>query len=143
MEWVSLANILLTLLGIAIGFVYRTLKEADLNNKVELAGQIKSNKEEMTSRIDKLEENLHRADVDLDEDLGRRIDKLEENSRRDDETVKELIKEAEGRMHTEITSRIRNIVELHSKIEKSNETMTAKHEIVLERIATMEGKLSK
>jgi histidinol dehydrogenase len=128
MEWLGVAEILVTVIGIAAGFAYRTLKEGDATIK-----------EEISSRVDKLEENLKEADKDNSADLGRRIDKLEENSRRDDETVKDLIKDAEGRMREEITARIKNIVDLHSKIEKSNEVLTNKHESILDRVSKTEG----
>jgi hypothetical protein len=153
MEWLGIAELLVTVIGIAVGFGYRTLKESDKIIKDELTDRIdkleevlkdadKDNKEELGNRISKLEETLKENDKDNKEELGRRIDKLEENSRRDDETVKDLIKEAEERMSTEITARIRNIVELHSKIENSTETMTTKHEKVLERLSKMEGCLA-
>ena len=114
-EMISIAEILSGLLGVAVKFVYTSLAKAD-----------KDIKEELSLRIDKLEENYNL-----------RIDKLEENSRRDDETVKELLRDSEARMLGEITARIRNIVELHAKIEKSSETLTQKHENVLERISYM------
>jgi hypothetical protein len=84
--------------------------------------------------------SLTKADSDLKEELSKRIDKLEENSRKDDNAVKELIKDAESRMHGEINARIRNIVELHAKIEKNSETLTSKHENVLERVSKLEGR---
>jgi len=83
---------------------------------------------------------LTKADADIKEELNNRIAKLEENSRRDDDGVKELIKDAEQRMHGEINARVRNIVELHAKIEKNTEILTQKHEDVLERIARLEGR---
>lgn len=83
---------------------------------------------------------LEKDTKDLKEGVNNRIDKLEENSRRDDDTVKDLVKEAEARMSSEITARIRNIVELHQKSEKINETLTNKIETLIDRISKLEGK---
>jgi hypothetical protein len=130
MEYLGIAEMLITLLSIAVGFVYKTITQ-----------NIANNKEELNARVNKLEEVLQDDDTSIKDELSTRIDKFEENSRRDDDTVKELIKEAEGRMRGEIGARIRNIVEIHGKIEKQNETLTAKHEKVLERTSEIEGKL--
>ena len=83
---------------------------------------------------------LEKDTKDLKEGLENRIDKLEENSRRDDDNVKELIVESEARMSSEITARIRNIVELHQKTEKINETLSNKIELLIDRIAKLEGR---
>lgn len=143
MEWLGVAELIVSLLGICLGFVYRTLKEADSNNKSELLGLLNTYKSELTNRINKMEETLNKSDSDIEMELARRIDKLEENSRRDDETVKQLIKESEGRMGSEIEARIRNIVELHQKAERIYDTMLAKFETLLDRVAKLEGKIDK
>jgi hypothetical protein len=127
-ELIGVAEILTSLMGVVVAFVYRTIVK-----------QTQDVKDELTSKIEKIEQVLSDDIAAVKEELTVRVNKFEENSRRDDETVKELIKDSEGRMREEITARIRNIVELHGKIEKAYETLTSKHESVLDRISKIEG----
>jgi chromosome segregation ATPase len=128
MEYLGVAEMIVTLLSIAAGFAYKTIMK-----------NMDDAKEEINMRVNKLEETLQQDDTSIKEELSTRIDKFEENSRRDDDGVKDLIKEAESRMHGEISARIRNIVDLHTKIEQANSTLTTKHENVLDRISKVEG----
>jgi hypothetical protein len=131
-EYVGVADIMITLVGGFVVFVYNTLTKAD-----------KDNKEDVVNRVTTLQSSLVGQFNVLKEEMVNRIDKLEENSRRDDETVKELIKEAEARMSMEIVSRIKNIVELHKKAEDIYDKLLLKYEGVLDRVSQLEGKFQK
>jgi hypothetical protein len=131
MEYLGVAEMIVTLLSIAAGFAYKTIMKNMDDMKLEIG-----------ARVNKLEETLQQDDASIKEELSTRIDKFEENSRRDDDGVKDLVVQSEDRMHSEISARIRNIVDLHSKIEKANDTLTVKHEGVLDRVSKVEGQFS-
>lgn len=92
---INIANVLVTVLGLLVGFFYKTIMS--------------------------------------------RIDKLEENSRKDDNDIKVLLNNTENRTRYEIDARIKNITDLHSKVEHNTERVQDKYENVLNRIGRLEG----
>ena len=74
--------------------------------------------------------------------VGERITKLEENSRRDDDIVKNLLLEAEDRVTQEMDRRIKNVVELHRKIEDESRRLYDKHENNVKEIFELKGKVN-
>lgn len=68
--------------------------------------------------------------------IMKRIDKLEEVSHRDDVNM-------EGRHEKEMDRRIQNVVDLHAKVEKSQGECRRESKELAERIAKIEGRLSK
>ena len=140
-EYFGFIELFVTLIGVAVRFVYTTLKEKDQSNFDDLLGKIVTLEKNLSRRLESLDKTLHDANKNNKVEILNRVDKFEETSKRDDEMVKELIKESEGRMREEISARIRNIVELHQKIEGILTLTTSKHEMLLDRVAKLEAKV--